>query len=366
MSFLSDEFRGGQLFKPALIVPSLIMLIFSLFNLTAAMDPERSAAAFHLGVVNMDKGLTFPPIKVASRVLDGLGDTLPFQVSEFDAKEPAKAALEAGQVGAVIVFAEDFSKNAISGGNFSIEVLNTQHLTVVETQIAAQLPMMIQMAMSAGVSNLRLAMASGEIPTAGFAVTAKVETLHKAANSATLMAPFVMVFATWLAAMVGAMLLFLASRDLADGRQKATIRTVFPVLSLGLASLVLSLVVAATTGAWDLIIPVWWRVWLASVCIGWLMVGFLAVLGLPVLIVLLPLAFYQSALGGAMAPVSAAPAWLANVGQIVPFDTLGASYRAVIHGGDFGFAFLWLGATAIAGLALIWLASLRTSAPTQE
>ena len=70
--------------------------------------------------------------------------------------------------------------------NFSIEIWNTQHLTVAETQMASQLPMMIQMALSSGVANLRLAMSKSQMPSLNLTVTANVETLHRAANTAIL------------------------------------------------------------------------------------------------------------------------------------------------------------------------------------
>ena len=342
--------------RPALIVPTAIMLIFSLFNLTAPPDPARSAASFRLAIVNLDEGLTFPPIRVADKLLENLPNTLPFQLTTFDAEEVARAALDQGEVAAVVVLPADFSKQAISDQPFEIAVWNAQHLTVAETQIAGQLPMMLQMALSAGVANLRLALAKGRLPDGKLPVTTAVTTLHKAENTAKLPAPFVLLFTTWLAAMVGALLLALSTRGLARGGA-AVIRTVLPVISLGVAALVISGVVAGATADRGLFVPVLLAVWPTALALGWLMTGILALIGPIALLVLLPVVFYQSALGGVMAPVAAAPAWLARVGEAVPFDAVGAFYRGVIHGTGTPMPVDWLGGAAVLGVALIWLSA---------
>ena len=150
----------------------------------------------------------------------------------------------------MILFPEDFSKLAVGDKNFSIQILNTQHLTVAETQMASQLPMLVQMALSSGVANLRLAMSKGQMPSLDLTVTADVETLHSAEKNSTLRAPFVMTFTSWLAAMVGTILLFLATSTMAS-MNRAYIRTLVPVMTMSLASFVLALVVAFTTSQWD-------------------------------------------------------------------------------------------------------------------
>ncbi len=358
MSATLARLKENHLFIPAMIVPSLIMLVFSLFNMTAPLDPERAASAFRLGVVNQDEGLTSPPIRISSRMLGGLGENLPFKINEFKTIDLARAALEVGEVAAVVVFPPEFSKNAIGDENFEIEIWNAQHLSVSETGMATQLPMMIQTAMSGGVASLRLAFAKGQPPTGGFLVTAKVTTLYETDSPARLIAPFVMTFTTWFAAFVGALLLFRATRSDLDPKEMAGFRTLLPVINLCGASFILAIVIAAATGDWGLLIPVWWNVWLAAICLGWLMGGLFAVFGMISILVILPVTFYQSALGGAMIPVAAAPGWLRVIGEMVPFDTLGAAYRGVIHGAGFGLPLIWLGGAACVGLVLIWSAGL--------
>ena len=347
------EFRRSELFKPAIMVPTMIMLIFSLFNLTAPTDPVRTASAFNLGVVNQDEGLTFPPMKLASIAMEGIAGNMPFTVTVLDDPEIARAALESGDVATVILFPTDFSKLAVSDKNFSIEIWNTQHLTVAETQMASQLPMMIQMALSSGVSNLRLAMSKGQMPSLDLTVTANVETLHRAENTATLPAPFVMTFTSWLAAMVGTILLFLATSQMAS-LNRAYVRTLAPVMTMGLASFVLALVVVSTTLQWAQFIGIWLNVWIVSLCLVWLFMGIFELVGLWSLIVILPTVFYQSVLGGSMAPVAAAPDWLREIGEVIPFDSIGAAYRGVMYDAGEGLPFTWLLSAALIGIILIW------------
>ena len=353
MSSSIAEFRRSKLFKPAIMVPAMIMLVFSFFNLTAPADPVRTASAFNLGVVNQDEGLTFPPMKLATIAMDGIAGNLPFTVTELDNPEIARSALEAGEVATVILFPADFSKLAVGDKNFSIEIWNTQHLTVAETQMASQLPMMIQMALSSGVANLRLAMSKGQMPSLAPTVTADVETLHRAESTATLPAPFVMTFTSWLAAMVGTILLFLATSQMAS-MNRAYIRTLVPVMTMGLASFVLALVVVFTTSQWEQFIGVWLSVWIVSLCLVWLFMGIFELTGLWSLLVILPTVFYQSVLGGSMAPVAAAPDWLREIGEIIPFDSIGAAYRGVMYDAGGGLPFIWLLSAALIGIILIW------------
>jgi len=353
MSSSIDQFRRSELFKPAIMVPAMIMLIFSLFNLTAPTDPVRTASAFNLGVVNQDEGLTFPPMKLATLAMDGISGNMPFTVTELANPEIARSALEVGEVATVILFPADFSKLAVGDKNFSIEIWNTQHLTVAETQMASQLPKMIQFALSSGVSNLRLAMSKGQMPSLDPTVTADVKTLHRAENTATLPAPFVMTFTSWLAAMVGTILLFLATSQMAS-MNRAYVRTLVPVMTMGLASIVLALVVVSTTSQWGLFIGIWLNVWLVSLCLVWLFMGIFEVAGLWSLLVILPTVFYQSVLGGSMAPVAAAPDWLRQIGEVIPFDSIGAAYRGVMYDASGGLPFIWLLSAALIGIILIW------------
>jgi hypothetical protein len=55
-----NDFRRSKLFRAAIIVPTVIALIFSIFNLTAPNDPEKISSNFKLGIVNLDTSTSFP------------------------------------------------------------------------------------------------------------------------------------------------------------------------------------------------------------------------------------------------------------------------------------------------------------------
>ena len=208
-----SDFRRSQLFKPAIIVPTVIMLVFSIFNLTAPSDPARISSSFELGIVNKDVGPSLPLISI--QAIKGLSKNLPFRVTLLKDSDAAKDALLKGKVSSVLTFPENFSQLALSNKNLSIGVLNSQHLTIAETQIAGQLPTMVQIALSTFVSNLRTSKLNNQSPNSGMLVTTNVQTMFKAKSLASLPAPFVMSFTTWMASMVGAILLFLGTRQMA-------------------------------------------------------------------------------------------------------------------------------------------------------
>jgi hypothetical protein len=284
-SSLSD-FRRSELFKPAVIVPTVIMLVFSIFNLTAPSDPARITSSFELGIVNEDVGPTLPLVSI--QAIKGLSKSLPFRVTLLKDSDAAKNALLKGNVSSVITFPENFSQLALSNKNLSIGVLNSQHLTIAETQIASQLPSMLQIALSTFISNLRASKLNNQPPDSGVLV---------ATSLASLPAPFVMSFTTWMASMVGAILLFLGTRQMAF-LNRAYVRTIVPVMTMGFASFTLAIVVTLTTLQWEVFLMTWLSVWLVSVCLTWLFLGVFEIIGLSALLIILPLVQYQSVLSG--------------------------------------------------------------------
>ncbi|MGY8873339.1 MAG: ABC transporter [Gammaproteobacteria bacterium] len=346
-----SDFRRSELFKPAIIVPTVIMLIFSIFNLTAPSDPARILSSFELGIVNEDLGPSLPLI--STQAIKGISKSLPFRVTLLKNSETARDALLKGQVSSVITFPENFSQLALSHKNLSIGVLNSQHLTMSETQIASQLPSMLQMALSTFVSNLRASKLNNQGSNVGMMVTTNVETMFKAKSLASLPAPFVMSFTTWMASMVGAILLFLGTRQMAF-LNRAYVRTIVPVMTMGFASFALATVVTLTTLQWEVFLMTWLSVWLVCVCLTWLFLGVFEIIGLSALLIILPLVQYQSALSGSVAPVSAAPDWLERIGTAVPFDAIGAAYRAIIFGSDASLPYIWLLSAALMGIVLSW------------
>ncbi len=345
-------------FRSAMIAPVALMLIFSFFNLSAAPDPDRIAGSITIGVVNHDTGMTFPPIKISSRIMAGMAENLPFGVRNFATDAAARAALETGDISAAIIFPADFSKFTASGDPIEITILNSQHLSLMETSIAGQLPMLLQSALSAAVATVRLSLEKGQLPSGGFPVTANVETLYTANNGAALAAPFVVSFASWLAAMVGAMLIFLATKDSHNGKARAIIRSLPPIISALIASVVLATLVCWTSGNWAIFIKLWASAWIILLSLSWLLAGLFAVFNMLAMLIILPMVFFQTAIGGAQAPVKAAPDWLRGIGEMIPFDVVSQTYRTIIIGGNAPFPWLILLATAGIGLTLIWVGSL--------
>ena len=98
-------------------------------------------------------------------------------------------------------------------------------------------------------------------------VTVAVDTLHAAAGATTLAAPFILGFSAWLAALIGSIVLFIATRPLARGnpREAAVVRVVLPVASALLAGGMAALVVAGVTGEWGSLVELWGYRWLVGV-----------------------------------------------------------------------------------------------------
>ncbi|MBV7408796.1 hypothetical protein [Maritimibacter sp. DP1N21-5] len=354
MSSFLQKFFARPLAVPALIVPSAIMLIFSVFTLTAPMDPARLAPEIKLAVVNQDEGLTMPPIKISERMLAGLGGELPFTVVSMETTDAARVALEAGDVSVVLVFPSDFSAKAFAGEQVRVEIFTAPHVTVAETQMAGSLERMLPIAMSAGVASMKLAMAQGQMPTGAMPVVAEVTRLGTDEPAAAAQAPFAMLYTTWLAAFVGSIMLTLATRGRPDRGSVAWTRTMLPVVITGAASLLLALIVGATVG-WGTFLPAWLVVWPTTLALTWFFTGVLSTVGLWMIAVILPLVFYQSAIGGVMMPAGAAPDWLGTLTGWIGLEAVGAAYRGAVHGIALPYPLVLVGIFAILGLALIWL-----------
>ncbi len=90
------DFRRSNLFRAAIIVPTLIALIFSIFNLTAPNDPEKISSNFRLGIVNLDSSTSFPI--TSTQAIKAISRSLPFRVKLFKDSEGAETALSNGQI----------------------------------------------------------------------------------------------------------------------------------------------------------------------------------------------------------------------------------------------------------------------------
>ncbi len=351
MSSSLSDFRRSSLFKPAIIVPTVIMLIFSIFTLTAPSDPVRIASSFKIGIVNKDIGPSLP--LVSTQAIKTISKALPYRVTLFKDTDTAREALTNGNVATVITFPENFTRLAFSNKSLAIDILNSQHLTIAETQMANQIPSIIQMALSNFISSLRLSKTSNQKPSTGMLVMTNVEKLFIAKSLASISAPFVMSFTTWMASMVGSILLFLGTRQMPLHR-RAYVRTIVPIMVMGFASFCLTTVIILTTLQWEIFLIAWLSVWLVCLCLTWLFLGVFEIIGLSALIIILPIVQYQSVLSGSMMPISAAPDWLERIGTAIPFDSLGEAYRAIIFDSGGSLPFAWLLGAASVGIILSW------------
>ena len=359
MSDTLRRIRDNPTFRPAIIAPIAIMIIFSIFNMTAPLDAGRVAQSVTLGVVNLDTGVPGAPIRASDGIISGMRASLPFAVVEIDDEAAARLANDRGDIAAAIIVPADFSKAAIGGGDITVKVLNTEHLSIAETQIGAGLGGQIQAAFSAAVSGARLAFAQGGFPTGAMPVAVEVETLHTARNANALLAPFVMAFATWIASFISGLMLFIATRgERGPGAAMpvAMLRTVLPIVVAGIASLSLAFIVAGTTALWSDFFGLWLMAWLATAAIMLVIGGLFSLLEFPAILIALPVVFYQTAVSGAQAPPDAAMTWIGWLGDVLPLHELVVGYRTILIGGPdggvpIGTAFVAL----LVGAGLIWV-----------
>ena len=110
-----------------------------------------------------------------------------------------------------------------------------------------------------------------------------------------------MSFPTWLAAFVGALLLYLSSRRPIHRESFAGIglaRTVVPVVIMGIATFISVLVVVLVSGLTSEFFALWLYSWFAAAAIAWFYVGLFSVLGFLAVPVGLPLALLPGDRGG--------------------------------------------------------------------
>ena len=354
--------RANPAFRGALVAPAAIATIFVLFNLTGAVDPETASRAMRMGIVNLDAGATGPAgeMRLSERILEGLGGRVPFAVTPFDAEESATGALDAGEVFAVLVLPEDFTRAALGGAPVAARMLTSEHLSIAEAQLGAALPGMIEANLGSAVTMARLAVAARvQGPPGPPPVAVVTERLHMAANPRTRLAPVILIFASGLGGLIGAILLHFATRGRHTRGAFATValvRTALPAVAMGLASLLAAVMVGLATEVWDGFVSTWLYGWLVGGTFMVGLVGLFSLLGFFAVIVGLPLVFYQGLAAGAVAPVAAAPSWVSWINEVLPLPEILAGWRAILIGGPEGSLPLTETAVVLAvGAALIWL-----------
>ena len=416
---LGDLMRTKPILRGALLAPSVVVLVFCLFNLTAVVDQAAVVRTLAIAVVNADQGVAAPAagtVRLADQAVAALERQLPLRIARFDDVASATDALDHGVVVAVLVFPPEFTATAVAGEPPPVQLLNSDHLSVLETQIGRQLPQQLQAGLSLFVLTARPQLAAlrpfvvaplptpsppaaatrrapgdpivpavpvppvavrqleappatpldaiGVAPGAGLPVApaapvrVATRTLHAASDALLLQAPFVLGFAAWMGALIGSVLLWAGTRGaLADGHLAAALvaRTVLPLLAATLVSLVAAVTVAWLSESWEHFWQLWAFRWLVMAAALGTITALFSVFGFPALLLAVPLVFYQSVVGGALAPASAAPEWLSWLAHL-PLADMTRGVRALLIGGPSD-AVQWSGIALLLGAAMlmVWI-----------
>ena len=367
---LPEMLRAQPILRGALIAPSVLVLIFAFFNLTSVVDQQTAMSSMRLGIVTLDEGAPTPAgvLRVGERIVSGVAETLPFATLEFSTEADAEAALDAGEIVAALVIPAGFSAEVMGGSAATARVLNSEHLSVMETQFGRGLPAQLQGALSLAVVGVRAQLAAAA-PTAAPAgprappVMIETRTLHAADDPLLVQAPFVLSFAAWMGAMIGSVLLFVGSKPLLNAesaRAVAALRVVVPVVATFFCSLMAALVIGTLTGAWDAFLPLWAERWLFAAVAMSAVTALFAAFGFWALVAALPVVFYQGLVSGLIAPASAAPGWISWLNAVLPLSESAAGLRAILIGGPASTPWLALASVLVvaavvtAGASMAW------------
>jgi ABC-type multidrug transport system permease subunit len=167
--------------------------------------------------------------------------------------------------------------------------------------------------------------------------------------------------AIWLAAFVGSLMLFLASKPALNSKtslQVAGFRTLFPgVVTLG-SSIILALTLCLVTNDFGNFIALWLFIWPVSYAIALLVTGLFSALGFVAILALIPIIFYQPVLSGASFPIAALPAFMKNLTEYMPFSDVVTGLTSILIGGPRGDWEANALIAALLGIALIWITTL--------
>lgn len=381
--------RGQPQVRAALVVPSIIVLLFGFFTLSSVTDPSAAVRHMTVAVVDLDAGASLPqrpPVAFGAQFAAGLAQRLPSPVRAMPTEDAARAALDRGEVSAVVVFPAQFSAAIVSGETITMRVLVSDHLSVAEAQFGRALAAQVQGAVTAAAAAVRRTLAelppspptpmdnaAGNVaappPAApsppSVAVEVAAETLYAAAGMRALQAPFVLGSATWMGCLVGAILLFAGTRRVLRRETMITValvRTAVPLAAALLAGLVAALIAGALAGGWDVFWWFWLHRWFASFATATVLLALFCWLGWFGIAVAVPLVFYQGMASGLMIPVAAAPDWIAWIGAVLPLEAMSAGLRTLLIGGPDGSipwaAMLWLWAVAVVA---VWAGTAATT-----
>ncbi len=155
---LSEMMRVQPILRGALIAPSLVVLVFVFFNLTATVDQNAVVQRLTVGIVNLDEGVTLAgagPVHVADQAVAALERQLPLSTIKFPDEPSAMTALDRGVIVAALILPPDFSRTIASGATAQARVINTDHLSVLETQVGRTVAGQLQAALTVAVLSAR-------------------------------------------------------------------------------------------------------------------------------------------------------------------------------------------------------------------
>jgi hypothetical protein len=415
---LSEMMRAQPILRGALIAPSLVVLIFVFFNLTASVDQNALIGRLTVGIVNLDEGVTLPgigPIHIADQAVAALERQLPLATTKLPDEASAAAALERGVIVAALILPVDFSRTVATGATAQARVLNSDHLSALETQVGRTVAGQLQAALTVAVLTARTQLVARQVPTVappgppataanpnavpavpvppvtvtpleaapapippavgnnvppppsptGPPVLVTTTALFAASNPVLLQAPFVLSFASWMGSLIGAILLFFGTRPLLRGggatASVAIARTMIPLLATVLAALMGVLLVAWLADAWTHFWELWAFRWLTMAAIMATMTALFSLFGVLAFFVAVPLVFYQSLLAGLLAPPTAAPEWLAWAAG-APFHETTVALRSLLIGGPQN-VIPWTQLGIVLGVAIVavWFGTLLWS-----
>ncbi len=358
------ELRG------ALLLPAVIVLVFSFFNLSSAVDQQAAIAALQVGVINLDEGIPTragATLRMGDQILGDLSAGLPFILTPIENEATARRALDDGEIAAAIILPPEFSRLAAGGGTAPVNVLYSDHRSVMETQFGHSLAAQIQAGMSLAVMAARTQMATAQAapgpPPANAGppappVLVRAEALYAAQDPLLLQVPFVLGFAGWMGALAGSMMLFLGTRSVLGSGTAGLVsaaRIGIPLVAAFACGLMAALVTASLTGTWGEFLELWAYRWLVSAAAASMIVALLAWFGYSALLVALPIVFYQGAVSGLLAPTASAPTWIAWLDDLLPLSEMAQGVRTILIGGPDG-SVPWFSTSVmlIVSLALIW------------
>ena len=127
--------RSSNELRLAILVPIIISLVFSFFNLTSAVNQQESMGALRVAAVNLDEGMSSSAgttLRIGEQVIAGLSAALPFKLDSVADEATARKALDDGQIAAALILPPEFSRAVAGGGTAAVNVLYSDHRSVLD------------------------------------------------------------------------------------------------------------------------------------------------------------------------------------------------------------------------------------------